>query len=86
MWTLTRWLEIYKCIVLTAIALLLAGSWVNFPLKVRVMGGFVSVDGSVDVGNTVDVNVLGGSVDVDNWVDVNVKNTVNVDGTVSIRR
>ena len=67
--------EIYKAVIMTTIALLLAGSWFHQPLKVQVVGGYMDVD----VGNTV-------SVDVGNTVDANVVNTVDVEGTVSIRR
>jgi hypothetical protein len=47
-----NYLEIYKCIVLTVIVLLLAGNWFKMPLKVCVVGGFMDVD----VTNTVEVD------------------------------
>src|SRR5262249_13382860 len=50
---LAKYIEIYKCAVLTVIAVLLVGIWLSLrsPVPVRVAGG------SVDVNNTVDVEV-----------------------------
>ncbi len=71
---LAKALELYKCAVLTVIAVLLAATWLKTPCK------------TVGKDQVPLVYVRGGSIDVDNTVDVDVKNTVDVEGEVSIRR
>ncbi len=86
-------IEIYKCVALTAIAILLYGIFYRTPIPFtleRLASEAVNIDqipvvwvrgGSmgVSVDNTVDVEVT-------NTVDVEVKNTVEVEGSVSIGR
>jgi hypothetical protein len=47
--------EVYKCVVLTAILILLGSAWLKHPLPVRVFGGRIEVEGSVEVKGTVEV-------------------------------
>jgi hypothetical protein len=75
-------LEIYKCAVLTVIAVILACVWLNdkTPLPVRVRGGTVDVDEVRWIRQSVDV-------EVQNTVDVEVRNTpLEVGGTLRIQR
>jgi hypothetical protein len=68
-----NFLEIYKCAVLTLIAVILVGIWIVGPLH-------VNNTPDVHVSNTPDVKVSNISA-----LDVRVKNTVEVEGRVSIK-
>jgi len=87
-------LELYKCAVLTVIALLLCGLlWRSAPRPVtmervrsqKIKGWAAKLplvyvaDGSIDVSNTVDV-------EVQNTVDVDVDQPLEVTGAVEIER
>jgi hypothetical protein len=77
----TKWLEIYKCAVLTIIAVcLLVGTMrVKGTVFVDSVRTPVEVTGEVDVSNSVlNPVVVEGTVDVGN--------TVEVEGTVQIQR
>lgn len=50
---LSKFLEVYKCVILTAIAILLVLPWFS-PVKVQVWNT-VDVEGSVKVEGTVEV-------------------------------
>ncbi|MBI1815884.1 MAG: hypothetical protein HYR72_12970 [Deltaproteobacteria bacterium] len=71
----SKYLEIYKCAVLTVIAALLAGIWLNTPAPFTA-GNLMSE--RVAIEQIPVVRVQGGSIDVNN--------TVDVEGTVSIER
>ena len=79
----SEYLEIYKCAVLTVIAFLLAGIWLNTPAPFTVANVRSK---RVKMEQIPMVRVQGGSVDVDNTVEVEVSNTVEVQGSVSIER
>jgi hypothetical protein len=72
---LGKYLEIYKCTVLTVIALLLAGIWLNTPAPFTA-GNLRSK--RVGMAQIPLVRVYDGSVEV--------YNTVEIEGTVSIER
>jgi hypothetical protein len=52
-----RYFEIYKCIVLTLIALMVAGLWLHTrpPVVVRVRDGYIDVDNTVQVEGSVSI-------------------------------
>ena len=80
---LGEYVKIYKCAVLTVIALLLVGIWLNVPVPftpANLRSQRVGMD-QIPL-----VRVHDGSIEVDNTVDVDVTNTVQVEGTVSIER
>jgi len=83
---LPSFVEAYKCIALTAIAVLLGFILWRMPERPLTME-------SVRAGKIRDwqrkiplVYVGAGNVDIDNTVDVEVRDTVDVSGTVSIER
>ena len=80
---LEEYLEIYKCAVLTVIALLVAGIWINTPVPVTPAN---LRSKRVAMEQMPLVRVHDGSIEVDNTVQVEVSNTVEVEGTVSIER
>jgi len=86
-------IELYKCFILTVIAIIIILSTFNIPVKifglqnygidkhniglVRVLGGDIDVSGSVEIENVYPIEV-----EVSNTVGAEVVNTVEVEGNV----